>query len=199
MLHLFPLMADAQSFHPLHPLKFAVTPPYANDIAAGLDTLLTMHRMRKIKVGVLYETNAFGVNVLDGAQTALARHHLKPVAKVGFPAGATNLRSEIAKLKAAHADIVVLGTVVQDTIAALRAARGWHPIFLCSAACYTPETTTLGGTLVEGTLCRGRCANSLRQRRQSEIARLGQQLSTKIRHDGHASGVTGLSECAPVR
>ena len=150
VLHLFPLMADAQSFQPLHPLKFAVTPPYANDIAAGLDTLLTMHRMRKIKVGVLYETNAFGVNVLDGAQTALARHHLKPVAKVGFPAGTTNLRSEIAKLKAAHADIVVLGTVVQDTIAALRAARGWHPIFLCSAACYAPETTTLGGTLVEG-------------------------------------------------
>ena len=151
VLHLFPLMADAQSFHPLHPLKFAVTPPYANDIAAGLDYLLTNSRKRK--VAVLYETNAFGAGILDGAQTALARRHLKPAAVVGFPAGATNFRGEIAKLKAARADIVVLGTVVQDTLEVLRAVRtsAWHPLFfLCSAACYTPETTTLGGTLVEG-------------------------------------------------
>jgi branched-chain amino acid transport system substrate-binding protein len=148
VLHLFPLMADAQSFHPLHPLKFAVTPPYANDIAAGLDYLLTKNHKRKI--AVLYETNAFGAGILDGAQTVLARRHLKPAAVVGFPAGATNFRSEIAKLRAARADIVVLGTVVQDTLEVLRAARGWHPIFLCSAACYTPEITTLGGALVEG-------------------------------------------------
>jgi branched-chain amino acid transport system substrate-binding protein len=152
VLHLFPLMADTQSFHPLHPLKFAVTPPYSNDVAAGLNNLLNMNRARKVKIGVLHEANAFGSNILDGVQTALARHELKPAAMVSFPVNTTNFRSEVAKLKAARADIVVLGTVVQDTIAVLRAARtsGWRPIFLCTAACYTPETTTLGGALVEG-------------------------------------------------
>jgi len=150
VLHLFPLMADAQSYYPLHALKFAITPTYANDIAAALDYLITAKRMKK--VGVLHEANAFGLGIFDGAQTALARHKLKPVAVVNFPADASNFGKEINRLKAAKVEVVVLGSVVQDTLGILRAAytRGWHPVFLCSAACYTPETTTLGGALVEG-------------------------------------------------
>lgn len=150
VLHLFPLTADAQSFHPLHPLKFAVTPPYANDIAAGLEYLLSTSRGKK--VAVLYQANAFGLSVFDGAQTALAKRGLKPAAVVNFPAGTTSFAKQVAKLKASKADIVVLGTVMQDTLAILRAARarGFRPVFLCSAACYTPEMATLGGASVEG-------------------------------------------------
>jgi ABC-type branched-subunit amino acid transport system substrate-binding protein len=150
VLHLFPLMADAQSYYPLHPLKFAVTPTYANDIAAALDYLIATKRVKKI--GVLHEANAFGFGIFDGAQTALARHRMKPTLVVDFPADATSFGKEINKLKAAKVDAVVLGSVVQDTIAILRAARarGFRPVFLCSAACYAPEMTTLGGSLVEG-------------------------------------------------
>ena len=48
--------------------------------------------------------------------------------------------------------MVVLGTVVRETIGAMQAARslGWDPIMLCSQACYTPEVHDLGGDTVNG-------------------------------------------------
>ncbi len=150
VLHLFPLMSDEQSYLPLHRLKFATAPPYAAEIAAGIDYLLAMRHAGK--VGVLYQDNVFGRGVRDGAAAALAPHGQALVAAVGFSPGATELSAEVAQLKAARADIVVLGSVLQDTLAALRAAYSlaWHPIFLCSSACYAPETATLGGWFAEG-------------------------------------------------
>ncbi len=150
VLHLFPLMADRQSYLPLHPLKFAVLPPYANEIKAGLDDLLAAHHAAK--VGVLYQDNDYGLAVREGAEAALGPRGLIPVAAVSYPSAATSLDAEIAALKSTGAEIVVLGSVVQDTIAALRAAhaRGLHAQFLCPASCYVPETATLGGALVEG-------------------------------------------------
>jgi ABC-type branched-subunit amino acid transport system substrate-binding protein len=150
VLHLFPVMADEQSYLRLHPFKFATTPPYANEAKAGLDYLLAAGHARK--VGVLYQDNEFGRGVRDATQTALAPHGLTLAAAIGFPPGSANLSAAIGKLKSVGADIVVLGTVVQDTIAAQRSARsrGLRAAFMCPASCYAPETTTLGGTLVEG-------------------------------------------------
>lgn len=150
VLHLFPLSPDAQNYAPLHPLKFATIPSYGDGIAQGLEQLLALNRARK--VGVLYQDNAFGREIRDGAETALGHRGLKLVSAVSHPSSKSNVSKEIAKLKSDRVDVVVLGTIVQDTLAVLRAARArnWRPLFLCSAACYTPETATLGGSLAEG-------------------------------------------------
>ncbi|MGQ0742058.1 MAG: ABC transporter substrate-binding protein [Alphaproteobacteria bacterium] len=150
VLHLFPLTAEVQSHTSFHRLKFATTPGYGPGITASLENLLRMTGARK--VGVLYQANTFGLTVFDGAQVALMRNGLKAAAVVAYPPNTTAFGKQIAKLKAAKVDIVVLGSVVQDTVAIMRAARarGFRPTFLCSSACYTPETATLGAHAVEG-------------------------------------------------
>jgi ABC-type branched-subunit amino acid transport system substrate-binding protein len=149
-LHLFPMSADAQNYLPLHRLKFAMLPSYSAGITAGLNALLDETRARKI--AVLYQANTFGLTVLDGAQMALASHKLTPAEVLPYPPGTRSFSRQITSLKAAKIDIVVLGSVVQDTVAIMRAARarGFRPVFLCSSACYTPETATLGSDAVEG-------------------------------------------------
>ena len=91
------------------------------------------------------------MNVLDGVQSALARRHLKPVAKAGFPYAPRIRAVKLPSSKPRMPTSWCCGTVVQDTIRPLCARRAAGIlIFLRSAACYMPEITTLWRCLVQG-------------------------------------------------
>jgi ABC-type branched-subunit amino acid transport system substrate-binding protein len=72
--------------------------------------------------------------------------------KVSYKRGATDFSSQIAKLKAADCDFVVLGTVVRETLGAVGAARkmGWMVPMMATPAGYTAQIHKLGGKAMEG-------------------------------------------------
>lgn len=147
---LFPFTAADQTYDPYHPLKFASNIPYVHAMRIGTRHFIETAGVTRI--GLLYQDDEFGLNVKRGAEQEAAAHGFEIVESTTYKRGATDFSSQIARLRAADVELVVLGTVVRETIGAMQSARslGWDPIFLCSQACYTPEVHDLGGDTVNG-------------------------------------------------
>ncbi len=154
-LHLFPFTAAEGTYEPFHPLKFASNTPYKDSIRVGVRHLIKTRGVRR--AGILYQDDDFGLDVRRGTEAELAAQGLAPAAVTSYKRGATDFTTQIARLKAAGADFVVMGTVIRETVGAMKAARAldWNAPFLCSQACYTPETADLGGAAVAGLYATG--------------------------------------------
>ena len=148
--HLFPITPAEMFALPLERLKFAYFVPYYDDVRTSLKYLIASKRFSRI--GVLYQDDEFGANILKGVRDQLAQVGLKTVSETSFKRGATDFSSQIARLKTDGADLVVMGTIVRETVGAMTAARSldWNPGFLVSQAGYAPVVAALGKEAVEG-------------------------------------------------
>lgn len=148
--HLFPITPAELFFDPFHKLKFALFSPYYDDIRTGVKYLVQTRG--KKKVGILYQDDEFGANILKGVKDQLAAMNLPLVSTTSYKRGATDFSSQIARLKSDGVDVVVLGTIIRETVGAMGAARqaGWDVDFLVSQAAYAPEVPMLGKQVVEG-------------------------------------------------
>jgi len=155
VLHLFPLTGAKETYEPLHPLKFASNTPYSDIIQVGLARMLDDKQVTR--VGILYQDDDFGLTVFEGAQALLKARGLAPVSVTTYKRGATDFSAQIARMRADGAELVVLGTVVRETIGAMQAARalGWDVTFFASHAAYTGEVPKNGGAAVEGLYAMG--------------------------------------------
>ncbi|MCB1363832.1 MAG: ABC transporter substrate-binding protein [Rhodobacteraceae bacterium] len=148
--HLFPITPAEMFAIPFEKLKFAFFSPYYDDVRTSLKYLLREKGFNRI--GVMYQDDEFGANVLQAVKDQLAETGLQPVSVTSYKRGATDFSSQIARLKADGADLVVLGTVVRETVGAMATARnlGWDVSFLISQAGYAPVVVQLGKDAVEG-------------------------------------------------
>lgn len=148
--HLFPISPAEMFALPFHRLKFAYFVPYYDDVRTSLGYLVATKRLSR--VGVLYQDDDFGAEILRAAQDQLREAGLQLVSAQSFKRGATDFSSQIARLKADGVDLVVMGTVVRETVGAMTAARnlGWNPSFLVSQAGYSLAVAALGKDVVEG-------------------------------------------------
>ncbi|MCW8224041.1 ABC transporter substrate-binding protein, partial [Verminephrobacter eiseniae] len=72
--------------------------------------------------------------------------------KTTYKRGATDFSSQVAKMKSAGCDLVILGTVIRETIGTIGEARktGFSPTFLGTSAAYTDLIHKLGGKPMDG-------------------------------------------------
>ncbi len=150
ILYLFPLTPSEQIYQPPQPLLFGLTPGHAESVAGGLRQLLDMQNVPK--VAVLVSDDAFGHQVRTGAVDELRRRGLSLGASATFPRRTASFAAVLTQLREMDIEIIVLGTIGQETLDVLHAAEAmrWRPIFLCSSACYTPELAIMGGRALEG-------------------------------------------------
>ena len=89
---------------------------------------------------------------MRGAEAGLKGLNMAFVEKTSYKRGATDFSSQMAKLKAADCDFVVLGTIIRETVGAVGEARknGFSPIFLGAIPVYNHLIHTLGGAAMEG-------------------------------------------------
>ena len=148
--HLFPVTPSEMFALPFDRLKFAYFTPYYDDVRTSVKYLLASKRFTR--VGVLYQDDEFGADILKATQDQLAEAGLKPVSTMSYKRGATDFSSQIARLKADGAELVVMSTVVRETIGAMAAARtlDWKPTFLTSQAGYSSAVAALGKEVTEG-------------------------------------------------
>ncbi len=87
-----------------------------------------------------------------GAEAGLKTAGMELAEKTSFKRGATDFSSQVAKMKAANCDLVVLGTIIRETIGTVGEARktGFNPTFLGSSAAYTDLIHKLGGKAMDG-------------------------------------------------
>jgi ABC-type branched-subunit amino acid transport system substrate-binding protein len=150
VLHLFPAAPLKEVYEPLHPLKFAMSPSYTVSVPPAARHLIG--KLGAQRVGILYQDDDMGQEVLRGIDGLLGELKLGWCEKTSYKRGTTDFSSQIARLKAAHCDFVVLATVVRETIGAYKEARriGWSVPMLVTASGYTAQVHQLGGAEMEG-------------------------------------------------
>ena len=148
-LHLFPLNAQRSMFDPFHKLKFAAWTPYTDSTRAGLKEMLKKGYKR---VAILYQDDEFGLDILNGTEAALKEANLALIEKTSYKRGATEFSSQMQKIKAANPDLIVLATVVRETIGAMAEGRkiGYTGDFFGSQGSYIAALPKLGGKAIEG-------------------------------------------------
>jgi len=154
--NLFPLSAARSMFEPFHKLKFYGAATYVDQVRAGINYFVT--KKGKKAVCAMYQDTDFGKEVLDGVQMQVDKMKIKLVESVSHKPTDQDFTAQITKLKAAGCDLVVLGTIVRDSIVPYATARkiGWNDVdFLGSAASYDLFVAGAQGGVTEGLYAMG--------------------------------------------
>src|SRR5438477_6448461 len=149
--NLFPLTAARSMFEPFHRLKFYGAATYVDQVRAGINYFAT--KKGKKAICAMYQDTDFGKEVLDGVQQQVEKMKLKLAETTAHKPTDQDFTAPITKLKAAGCDLVVLGTIVRDSIVPYATARkiGWTDVdFLGSAATYDLFVAAAQGGVTEG-------------------------------------------------
>jgi branched-chain amino acid transport system substrate-binding protein len=153
---LFPLSAARSMFEPFHKLKFYGAATYVDQVRAGINYFVT--KKGKKALCAMYQDTDFGKEVLEGVQIQADKMRLKVVETVSHKPTDQDFTAQITNLKAAGCDLVVLGTIVRDSIVPYATARkiGWTDVdFLGSAASYDLFVAAAQGGVTEGLYAMG--------------------------------------------
>jgi branched-chain amino acid transport system substrate-binding protein len=150
VVNFFPLTAAREMYEPLHRLKYSFAAPYFDQIRITLPKMVKDKNVKK--VCTIYQDDDFGLEVQRGTEAGLKAAGLELTEKTSFKRGSTDFSSQVAKMKAAGCEMVVLGTIIRETIGTIGESRktGFSPIFLASSAAYTDLIHKLGGKAMDG-------------------------------------------------
>lgn len=153
---LFPLSAARSMYEPFHKLKFYGAATYVDQVRAGINYFVS--KKGKKAVCAMYQDTDFGKEVLDGIQTQVDKMKIKLAETTTHKPTDQDFTAQITKLKGAGCDLVVLGTIVRDSIVPYATARkiGWTDVdFLGSAASYDLFVAAAQGGVTEGLYAMG--------------------------------------------
>ena len=150
VINYFPITAAREMYEPFHRLKYAFAATYYDQIRHAAPQLVKEKGAKK--VCTVYQDDEFGLEVLRGAEAGLKTIGVDLAEKTTYKRGATDFSSQVARMKAAGCDFVVLGTVIRETIGVIGESRktGFNPTFLGSSAAYTELIHKLGGKAMDG-------------------------------------------------
>lgn len=148
--NLFPITGSREMYEPLHKLKYSIMVPYFEQLRTTLPSLVKAKNAKK--VCAIYQDDDYGAEIRAGAEAGLKALNMELVEKTSFKRGSTDFSSQVAKVKAADCDLVVLGTVIRETIGTIGEARriGYNPTFLGTVGLYNDVINRLGGKTVDG-------------------------------------------------
>jgi branched-chain amino acid transport system substrate-binding protein len=148
--HLFPLTGARQMFEPLHDLKYSFSAPYYEQIRSAMKRVIRDKGLKK--VCTVYQDDDFGLEVMQGGEHALKDLGMTYAEKVTYKRGATDFASQVAKMREAGCDGVVMGTIIRETIGVIATGRklDWNPAFVGTTASYFDIIHKLGGAAVNG-------------------------------------------------
>ena len=149
--NLFPLSAARSMYEPFNKLKFYGAASYVDQVRAGINYFVT--QKGKKTLCAMYQDTDFGKEVLDGVVMQAEKMKLKIAETVTHKPTDQDFSAQVTKLKAANCDLVVLGTIVRDSIVPYATARkmGWSDVdFLGSAASYDLFVAAAQGGVTEG-------------------------------------------------
>ncbi|MCZ0737389.1 ABC transporter substrate-binding protein [Phreatobacter sp. AB_2022a] len=145
-----PLTAAREMYLPAQPLKMAYVTAYYDQVRTMLPELVRERGLKR--ACVVYQDDEFGLEVVRGGEAALQTLNQTYVERASFKRGATEFSSQVARLKAANCDLVVMGTIIRETVGVLAEAKkvGLEAVFVGTAAAYTHLIPQLGGRVTEG-------------------------------------------------
>ena len=146
-----PFTAARSMAEPFHKLKFAAFSTYYDQVRAV--TKHFVEKEGKKKVCVMYQDTDFGHEIRDGVRDQAKAMKLEVAAEASYGPADTEFVAPITKLKSAGCDLVVMGSIIRDSIQSVGTAKklGWADVtFVGQAASYDPIVAAAPGGIMEG-------------------------------------------------
>ncbi len=150
VINFMPVTAAREMYEPFHKLKFAGFATYFDQMRITMPRIVKEKNAKK--VCTIYQDDEFGLEVVRGAEAGLKAMNMELAERTSYKRGATDFSSQVARMKAANCDFVVLGTIIRETIGTIGESRktGFSPTFFASSAGYTDLIHKLGGPAMNG-------------------------------------------------
>ena len=148
--NVFPLTAARSMYEPFHRFKFGQFASYYDEMRSGVKYFVQQKGRKAICA--MYQDFDFGRDVFAGAAAQVQALGLQIVAQTAHGPTDTDFTAAVTKLREANCDMVVLGTIVRDTIIILQTAhkQGWNPDFVGQVATYSTAIAEAPGNPAEG-------------------------------------------------
>jgi branched-chain amino acid transport system substrate-binding protein len=150
IINFLPVTAAREMYEPFNRLKYAAFATYFDQMRAAIPSLVKDKKLTK--VCAIHQDDEFGLEVLRGAEAGLKTINMDFTEKTSYKRGATDFSSQVARMKSAGCELVVLGTIIRETVGTIAEARktGFNPLFIGSSAAYTDLIHKLGGKAMDG-------------------------------------------------
>jgi branched-chain amino acid transport system substrate-binding protein len=150
VVNFYPITAARQMYEPFHKLKYSFAATYFDQMRIVVPMLAKEKGAKK--VCTMYQDDEFGLEVKRGAEEGLKAAGMTLAVETSYKRGATDFASQMQKLQAEQCDMVVMGTIIRETIGGIATAKrlGFNPTFVGSSASYTDLIHKLGGPAMNG-------------------------------------------------
>ena len=191
VINFFPVTAAREMYEPFHKLKYAFAATYFDQMRTTLPKMVKDKSAKK--VCTIYQDDDFGLEVMRGAEAGLKTINMELAEKTSYKRGATDFSSQVAKMKAANCDMVVLGTIIRETIGTIAESRktGFSPTFFGSSAAYTDLIHKLGGKAMDGMYATMTVQHPYLDEASQPIRFWANKYKTKFNEDGTVFSVYG--------
>jgi branched-chain amino acid transport system substrate-binding protein len=150
VINFLPVTAAREMYEPLNRLKYSFAVTYYDQMRTWLPKMVKDKGVKK--VCTIYQDDEFGLEVMRGAEAGLKTLNMEFTEKTSYKRGATDFSSQVARMKGSGCELVVMGTIIRETIGTIGEARktGFNPVFFGSSASYTWLIPKLGGKAMDG-------------------------------------------------
>ena len=121
VINFMPLTAAREMYDEPNKLKYALLSSYYDQMRITLPKMVKDKNAKK--VCIIYQDDEFGLEVLRGVEAGLKTVSMELTEKTSFKRGSTDFSSQVAKMKASACDLVVLGTIIRETIGTVAESR----------------------------------------------------------------------------
>ena len=193
VINFFPVTAAREMYEPFHKLKYSFAATYYDQMKGAVPKLAKEKGAKK--VCTMYQDDEFGLEVFRGAEEGLKSIGMQFAEVTTYKRGATDFSSQMQKLASAQCDMVVMGTIIRETIGGIATARrlGFNPTFVGSSAAYTDLIHKLGGPAMNGFYATMTVQNPYTDEASQPIRFWANKYKTKFNEDPTVFSVYGYS------
>jgi branched-chain amino acid transport system substrate-binding protein len=193
VINFFPITAAREMYEPFHKLKYSFAATYYDQMRRAVPQLVKEKGAKK--VCTIYQDDDFGLEVMRGGEAGLKTLGMEFAEKTSFKRGATDFSSQVARMKSSGCDMVVLGTIIRETIGTIGESRktGFSPTFIGSSAAYTDLIHKLGGKAMDGLYATMTVQNPYTDEASQPIRFWANKYKTKFNEDPTVFSVYGYS------
>jgi branched-chain amino acid transport system substrate-binding protein len=191
VVNFLPVTAAREMYEPFNKYKYAFFATYFDQMRAAVASLAKEKKITK--VCAIHQDDEFGLEVLRGAEASLKAANMELVEKTSYKRGATDFSSQVARMKGAGCEMVVLGTIIRETVGTIAEARktGFNPIFIGSSAAYTDLIHKLGGKAMDGMYATMNVPHPYLDEASNQIRFWANKYKTKFNEDPNVFSVYG--------
>src|SRR3984885_5391102 len=124
--NVFPLPSARSMYEPLNHLKFGLGSSYYDQVRAGLKYFV--EKRGKKQVCTMAQDTDFGRDITSGINDQLNADNMTLAAETLHKPTDTDFSASVARMRDANCDLIVLGTIVRDSVQIISSLRrtGWN-------------------------------------------------------------------------